>query len=178
MPAVWCWTGSVQWVYQSLFVENSCLLLLEIRMMALLRLSHTICCKTKTVTFRKRRRSPCWLLVVRLDMGLFSASGNFRKWALRLWRTSCLLQAHSGTHEKTFTNKHTHRHTHTVESSKGWPSSKLSQMSKQITLLIIFHLLAIAVKEIILVLWSTFPLLRPHTDEYKWACKQTPHSKI
>jgi len=26
--AVWCWAGSVQWVYQSLFTENSQLLLL------------------------------------------------------------------------------------------------------------------------------------------------------
>lgn len=26
--AVWCWAGSVQWVYQSVFTENSQLLLL------------------------------------------------------------------------------------------------------------------------------------------------------
>lgn len=42
LSAVWCWADSVQWVYQSLFVEKRCLLLLEIRLMRALRLDHQV----------------------------------------------------------------------------------------------------------------------------------------
>lgn len=37
MSAVWCQTGSVQWVYQRFITENSCLLLLETELERLVR---------------------------------------------------------------------------------------------------------------------------------------------
>lgn len=40
--AVWCQADSVQWVYQTLFAVNSCLLLLEIRLTRALRLDHGV----------------------------------------------------------------------------------------------------------------------------------------